>query len=78
MCSPSTRCSPQKSWTKATQAGIETSRFLKAGTRCRHRSPTGMQDSAYRIAYTICSAENVDRLMGPLLSQRTAEAAIVL
>jgi hypothetical protein len=34
--------------------------------------------SAWRIAYTICSSENFDRVMGPLLSSKTAEAVVVL
>ncbi len=45
---------------------------------CRHRSPMGVPASARRIAYTICSSENFDRFMGPLLSQRTAEAVSLL
>jgi hypothetical protein len=35
---------------------------------CRQRSPTRVPDSAWQIAYTICSSENFDRFMGPLLS----------
>ena len=35
------------------------------------------EDSACRIAYTICSSENVDHFMGPLPSQGTTEAAAV-
>ena len=38
ICSRSTRCSPPKSWTKATQAGIATSRSMWAGTRRPHRN----------------------------------------
>ena len=38
----------------------------------------GVLASAYRIAYTSCSSENVDRFIGPLLSYGTAEAAILL
>ena len=38
----------------------------------------GVPASACRIAYTICSSENFDRFMGPLLSSRTAEADILL
>ena len=44
----------------------------------RHRSPTGVPASAWRIAYTICSSENFDRFMGPLLLSRTAETVILL
>src|SRR5438874_6351149 len=45
---------------------------------CRQRSPTGVPASACRIAYTICSSENFDRFIGPLLSYETAEAGILL
>ena len=38
----------------------------------------GVPASACRIAYTICSSENFDRFMGPLLSCETAEAASLL
>src|SRR5712692_4454709 len=46
--------------------------------RCRQRSPMEVPASACRIAYTICSSENFDRFIGPLLSCETAEAAILL
>ena len=38
----------------------------------------GVSDSAWRIAYTVCSSENFDRFIGQLLSWRTTTAAIVL
>ena len=38
----------------------------------------GVSLSACRMAYTICSSENFDRFIEPLLSSRTAEAAILL
>ena len=44
----------------------------------RQRSSTGVPASACRIAYTICSSENFDRFIDPLLSSRTAEAVSVL
>jgi hypothetical protein len=47
-----------------------------------HELPAEVADggagSACRIAYTICSSENFDRFMGPLLSCETTKAVGVL
>ena len=44
----------------------------------RSNFSTTYTTSTRRKAYTTCSSENCYRFMGPLLSSRTAEVAIVL
>lgn len=46
------------------------------GAAIRFLTSAPVPASACRIAYTICSAENFDRFIGPLLSQGTDEAVV--